>query len=234
MAIHLGDCPRCKAKHTTFDVWHACVQSEDFDDVGYHYLIEAFLQCRHCHGTSIIQCITYNDEAVKSLHRISDVWPYLEWSGIAVRKFLTLADIQVSSPPEYLPQNIHDAFVEGARCYAAGCYNAAGAMFRLSLDLASKSLLPADDSEITINSRQKNYLADRLEWLFDNKHWPASLKDMVTCIRQDGNDGAHDGELGEDEAFDIMDFSFKLLEKIYTEPERIRISQERRASRKKQ
>ncbi|UML94856.1 DUF4145 domain-containing protein [Shewanella xiamenensis] len=229
MLIHVDNCPRCKAKQTTFDV---CTVEFTDESAGIKnvFYYEVPMQCRNCRRLSIVRAYTYDEGVVRNLElRIAQA--NLLKDILKVSNFITLADIQVSPPPEHLPQNVHNAFIEGAKCYAAGCYNAAGAMFRLSLDLASKSQLPNEDTLTT--HRQKTYLADRLEWLFDNKHWPASLKDMVTCIRQDGNDGAHDGELGEDEAYDIMDFSFMVLEKIYTEPERIRISQERRASRNK-
>lgn len=232
MLIHVDNCPRCKSQKTTFDVCSVefVRKINSYPD---NFYIEASMQCRICRGLSIIGALTSKESVVRNLVELFNERDLLK-DFLEVKNFVTLADIEVSPPPEHLPQNVHNAFVEGAKCYAAGCYNAAGAMFRLSLDLASKSQLPVDDSGITITHRQKSNLADRLEWLFDNKHWPVTLKDMVTCIRQDGNDGAHDGELGEDEAYDIMDFSFMVLEKIYTEPERIRISQERRASRKQQ
>ena len=232
MLIHVDNCPRCKAKKTTFDVCNIVFIDAPLSIHNVIYY-EVPMQCRNCRRLSIVSAYTNDKDIARNLETLMSQKNLLN-EILKVSSFITLADIQVSTPPEHLPQNVHNAFVEGAKCYAAGCYNAAGAMFRLSLDLASKSQLPADGSGITITPRQKNYLADRLEWLFDNNHWPASLKDMVTCIRQDGNDGAHDGELGKDEAYDIMDFSFWVLEKIYTEPERIRISQERRASRKQQ
>lgn len=232
MAIHLGDCPRCKAKHTTFDVWAACVQSDaDIDGIDHQYLIEAFLQCRHCDGTSIVQCITFKESVVESLHRITDLWPYLERDDVSVIKFLTLADVNAEQAPQHLPKKIEAVFVEGSKCIATGCYNAAGAMFRLCLDLASKTLLPPDSSN-EITSRQRKYLADRMDWLFEQKHWPESLRELATCIRHDGNDGAHDGDLGADEAHDLLEFTSLMLEKIYTEPEKIRISQKRRQERK--
>ncbi|RBP80958.1 uncharacterized protein DUF4145 [Shewanella putrefaciens] len=228
MSIHIDNCPRCKAKKTTFDVLYVAFRRtlQSYPEL---YLLEAPLQCRNCKGISVIELVarkkTIVNDANESNKQRASLSDFLE-----VRNFITLADIEVTPPPEHLPPYVQSAFTEGTKCYATGCYNAAGAMFRLSLDLASKSQLPTDDTLTT--HRQKNILAERLEWLFDNKHWPASLKDMVTCIRQDGNDGAHDGELGKDEAYDIMDFSYMVLEKIYTEPERIRISQERRLSRK--
>lgn len=230
MPIYVGNCPRCQAQRITFDALNITLVKSGVMPSNTH-ILEAPLKCRNCKTISVIQCSTQNNIKAKNPEKELHSYVLLN-EFVETLSFVTISDVEASTPPEYLPLNVQNAFVEGAKCYAAGCYNAAGAMFRLSLDLASKSQLPKDDTLTT--HRQKTNLADRLEWLFDNKHWPASLKDMVTCIRQDGNDGAHDGELGEDEAYDIMDFSFMVLEKIYTEPERIRISQERRASRKQQ
>ncbi|SIR22983.1 protein of unknown function [Shewanella morhuae] len=232
MSIHVTDCPRCKAQKTTFDVL-AFAPVREINGYPETFYLEVPMQCRNCKQVSVIRANVSGRATFRELNDLN-IHRHLLYEFLDVHVFVTLADVEASPSPEHLPLNVQNAFVEGAKCYASGCYNAAGAMFRLSLDLASKSQLPADGSGITITPRQKNYLADRLEWLFDNNHWPASLKDMVTCIRQDGNDGAHDGELGKDEAYDIMDFSFMVLEKIYTEPERIRISQERRAIRKQQ
>jgi hypothetical protein len=51
-------------------------------------------------------------------------------------------------------------------------------------------------------------------------------------VREDGNDGAHDGTLGKEDAEDLLDFTTALLERIYTEPERLRLAQERREKRR--
>jgi hypothetical protein len=228
MSIHVANCPRCDAKKTTFDVLTVTFVRNmgGYPEVSY---LEAPIKCRNCKRVSILGCSTDNNRLAQNIEKAFNDHSLLS-DCVRTNNFVSLADVEATPPPQHLPDKIYNAFVEGSKCYAAGCYNGAGAMFRLSLDLASKSLLPQDD--VRINHRQKNYLADRLEWLFDNNHWPSSLKEMVTCIRQDGNDGAHDGELGEMEAFDIMDFTSMVLEKIYTEPERIRISKERRQGRK--
>lgn len=42
----------------------------------------------------------------------------------------------------------------------------------------------------------------------------------------------HDGSLEKEDAEDLLDFTFALLERMYTEPERLRIAKERRESRR--
>ena len=56
---------------------------------------------------------------------------------------------------------------------------------------------------------------------------------MSSCVKDDGNDGAHAGTLKKADAEDILDFTVALLERMYTEPERLRLAKARRDSRRK-
>jgi hypothetical protein len=71
-----------------------------------------------------------------------------------------------------------------------------------------------------------------LPWLFAKGLVPEALKEMSSCIKEDGNDGAHAGSLTRVDVEDLLDFTTALLERMYTEPERLRLAQERRASRR--
>jgi hypothetical protein len=72
----------------------------------------------------------------------------------------------------------------------------------------------------------------RLPWLFDNNKLPADLRELSSAIREDGNDGAHQGTLTKVEAEDLLDFTTALLERIFTEPMRLQIAKERREKRR--
>ncbi len=61
---------------------------------------------------------------------------------------------------------------------------------------------------------------------------PEVLKDLSSAIKEDGNDGAHQGTLKKVDAEDVMDFTVALLERLYTEPERLRLAKERRENRR--
>ena len=135
---------------------------------------------------------------------------------------------QDSNPNRYSKRG---AVGEGATCLAVGCYNAAGTMFRLCVDLATKSMLPTEEAP-GLNTKTRRDLGLRLPWLFANGLLPEALKDLSSCIKEDGNDGAHAGNLTEDDASDLLDFSVSLLERIYTEPERLRLAKERRDARR--
>ncbi|MDC4684807.1 DUF4145 domain-containing protein, partial [Acinetobacter baumannii] len=132
--------------------------------------------------------------------------------------------------PEHLPQEIKIIFEEASTCLATKCFNAAAAMFRLCLDMTTKDILnknkhlnPTQDNNKTIHKR--------LNWIFENHLLSANLEDLSRCIKDDGNDGAHDGTIGQIEADDLFDFTSVLLEQVYTQPEKVRIARERRQER---
>lgn len=112
-----------------------------------------------------------------------------------------------------------------------GAWNAAAAMLRLAIDLATKPLLPEEFTP-GLNRRTRRDLAPRLDWLFDNGKLPQQLRQLSDCIREDGNDGAHDGTLGQKDAEELMDFAEAMFERLYTEPERLRLAVERRKKRR--
>jgi len=72
----------------------------------------------------------------------------------------------------------------------------------------------------------------RLPWLFNNGKLLADLHKLSTVIKEDGNDGAHQGTLTKEEAYDLLDFTTALLERVFTEPEKIKLAEERQQQRR--
>ena len=143
MAELVGNCPRCGAQHITFDVPSAKPYRVDH---GWQNWYEAFGICRRCGRTAIF---------VLSEHAGSD-YQYVHRAGLlkvegALNKYvnieghISLKDAAGISPPEFLPNELDSVFREGSTCLAVGCFNAAGTMFRLCVDLATKSMLPTED-----------------------------------------------------------------------------------------
>lgn len=63
-------------------------------------------------------------------------------------------------PPEYLPEELNKIFNEATKCLSIGGYNAAGAMYRLCLDMTikyilqkNKNLEPTSGDNKTIHNR---------------------------------------------------------------------------------
>lgn len=230
MSSLVADCPRCGAKKITFDLNE---QNHVRTDHGWQYWYEAFCICRHC-GTSTVFVLSQKSEpSIKYLHDKSlATLPGAVNDFVAVEGFVSLKDLAAAKPPEFLPSDIDGAFREGATCMAVGCFNAGATMFRLCVDHATRALLPKDNIDgLTQNIRRS--LGLRLVWLFDRGILPPGLRELSTCIKEDGNDGAHAGTLKKHDAQDIEDFTFELLERLYTEPKRLALAKERRESRRK-
>ncbi|MFY0735649.1 DUF4145 domain-containing protein [Aurantimonas sp. NFXS3] len=226
----VGDCPRCKARQVTFDVFAATPTKVEHGWMRYY---EGFGVCRRClrSTTFILKQRNYADsvhfergfplDARRSLDHLVEIDTYI-----------SIRDMAAEAPPEHVAPEIEKIFREGATAVAVQCWNAAGAMFRASVDLATRPLLPPEDEEGGPNRRIRRDLGLRLPWLFDNGRLPRDLEGLSHCIREDGNDGVHQGTLTKPDAEDLLDFTRALLERLYTQPERLRLAEIRRAQRR--
>ena len=225
----VADCPRCGSRRITFDVGAAKIIDAQY---GWQNWYETFCICRHCGRTTIFVLSERANSDYQHIHKVG----ILKIDGalnnyLDVETYVSLRDQATIAPPEYIPKEIEAVFKEGATCLAVGCYNAAGTMFRLCVDLATRSMLSKEDAG-GLNAKVRRDLGLRLPWLFANKLLPEAFKELSSCIKEDGNDGAHAGTLKRLDAEDLLDFTAALLERIYTEPERLRLAQERRESRR--
>jgi hypothetical protein len=231
MALIVADCPRCRSKKITFDVLSMVHVRTEFD---WLLTYEGFSVCRNCSRPTIFLIRVSNYEFAKGEfgnkpERFpSSLMPFVD----AINRYISLRDMGVHKAPDHCPSDVAGAFNEASTCLAVECWNAAAAMFRKSLDLATRPMLPAAD-ENGLNRRIRRDLGLRLPWLFEQKILPTDLRELSSCIREDGNNGAHAGDLNKIDAEDLMDFTEALLERIFTEPERLRIAQQRRAERRK-
>jgi len=224
------NCPRCNAQNVTFDV----LSGNPTGKVGgWQSRVEAFCVCRHCKKATVVVIREKNKDNLLAVTQMGGLGGY---AGSLNRDFiidgyLSLKDNSAVQPPEHLPPDIEAVFNEGATCMAVGCFNAGGTMFRLCLDMATKSFMP-EANDNGLNNKVRRSLGLRLDWLFDTHVLPRGLQELAACVKEDGNDGAHEGTLTKADAEDLLDFTEALLERLYTEPERIRIANERRAGRR--
>jgi hypothetical protein len=225
----VANCPRCGSRHITFDITAAKPYRIEY---GWQHWYEAFGICRNCGRTTIFVLSESVNGDYEYVHKTGLLKIDKSLNNfVDIEGHISLKDSASVAPPEFLPKGIEAVFQEGATCLAVGCYNAAGTMFRLCVDLATRSMLPAED-EPGLNAKTRRDLGLRLPWLFETGRLPTSLKDLSSCIKEDGNDGAHAGTLTEADADDLLDFTSVLLERIYTEPERLRLAKERRDARR--
>ena len=229
MSELVANCPRCGAEKITFDLTQQNYMYTRWD---WQYWFEAFCICRNCRRATIFILSQKQIEFTDFIKNKS-----LLELGVAVNRhmdiegYISLKDIVTVQPPEHIPKDIEAAFKEGAACSSIECYNAAGTMFRLCIDLATQPLLPAENRD-GLNGRIRRNLGLRLPWLFDHDLLPNDLRALSTCVKEGGDDGAHVGNLTENDAEDLLDFTIAILERLYTEPERLRLAKARRDSRR--
>ena len=230
MAELVSNCPRCNAQEITFDFVSQVLVGEK---ASWQTLHEAFCICRRCRKSTVFSLELQRPDLSGS-PRSGEIWkqPISLNAHFDVTGFVSLKDGAAKPSPDHLPVTVKAAYDEASRCVAINCYNAAAAMFRLALDLASNPLLPEDTSKPPPKVRRD--LGLRLAWLFDEGTLPGDLMDLSICVREDGNDGVHRGNVSKSDAEDLQDFSFALLDRLYSEPARLRAAKERRAARRLQ
>jgi hypothetical protein len=233
MAELVADCPRCGAKHITFDVPKDLLLQ--VNKTGRTY--ESFAICRKCSRSTVFLIGLPPLQGTSSDAHTKGGPSSIQGTAInkfgVVQGYISTADLGAEAPPEYLPDRIRAVFDEGAKCFRIGCWNAAAAMFRTCVDLATRSKLPLEGESDGPNAKQRRDLGLRLPWLFDNSRLPVELRELATCIKDDGNDGAHEGTLMRADAEDLLEFTYRLLDRMYSEPERLRIARTRRDERRK-
>lgn len=242
MSTFVFDCPVCSAKKSTFDV-------NGFNPkpiIPFFVFWNVLGTCRSCkNSTQITLRLSKNkisdftsiysrsgniktaaqDQIIKLLNSENDL-------NIFFEEFYYSPVLPNSEQlPEHLPSNIEEIFNEAAKCLAIGCFNAAGAMFRLCLDVVTKHILEVNRSLNPTNADNKS-IHSRLKWIFENRILPANLEALSKNIKDDGNDAAHDGSIKKEEAEDLLDFTYILLEQVYTIPKQVEIATQRRVERR--
>ena len=223
MSELVGNCPRCNTQAITFDLTQDTLVGESYGWMG---IWEAFCVCRRCHGATIFVLEQKDSDhgelqrgGLKALQGAND--------HVRIRSHINITNIKTRPSPEHLPDSIAAAFQEGSKCLAISCFNAAAAMFRLSLDLAIKGRFPGE-------AVKDSTLGLRLKRLCDNKMLPEALRELSLVVKDEGNAGAHDGTIDEATAEDLIDFTERLLTHLYTEPAKLTLAKERRTQRKTQ
>ncbi len=226
-SLFVADCPRCGHLKTTFEILAAThVRHRDYRDE-----FECFLLCRSCARPSNALLRANSGSAAPPAGNRG------EYANYAYSLSHWVFEIPHSRQvPDHVAEDVRRIFNEAADCLAIGAYDAAGTMFRKALDTATRERTPDPDSNATPkvpNWKTYKDLRLRLDWLFSNSLLDDSLRDLSSCIHQDGNDAAHDPRgIGMEEAEDLADFADQVLRVIYTIPGQIRENMRRRDVRR--
>jgi hypothetical protein len=122
--------------------------------------------------------------------------------------------------PDHVPSNVETFYNQGLENLATGRWDAAGAMFRKSLDVATKALAPEHRGET---------LFKRINKMVDAGQLTAPMGDWSHEIRLDGNDAVHDDEPEtEADARASQKFAEAFLTYSYTLPKMVELNRKKR------
>ena len=227
MPTLVADCPRCGVKKHTFDV-NGVIYTINDDSKA--LVAETFCFCRACRKGTIFVVSNNSPNMVVGNRQVGAYHGNLN-SECTIDGFISIVDFHTIVPPEHLPPPVQKAFSEAAKAYSVECWNASACMFRASIDIATKGLLPKENAD-GLDDNTRRSLARRLKWLFQTNRLQRDLEGLASCIKDDGNDAAHATTLDKEDAVDLLEFTVALLERIYTEPQKVKLAEQRRKKRR--
>lgn len=189
----ITDCPRCFTKDQSFTVQSAIRTHSDETGVQ-HY--EAYCMCGTCAKGTLFQ--------LRQKEAGADI--------LAVEGIVNIHVIATTTPPQYLPEAIETAFVEGQSDIIQSP-DAAVASFMTCIDMATKGLMPVDVIRGE-SGEMASILSERLAIMFEQNMLPRGLKRLAGCLTTGGA-----------ETSDLLELTYLVLERIYTEPARLEIAQ---------
>ncbi|MBV6794297.1 DUF4145 domain-containing protein [Xanthomonas euvesicatoria] len=173
MSTLVTTCPHCLAEQMTMRSVSSCRISESSST--------AIFACGGCHGIYCVVLLHAGKLDWIDFHgNFHDLLSY--HGGAIVRKY---PRVEAKTCPESVPDNVRRAFLQGVDNAARGNSDAAAAMFRKSLEVATRALDPGLAGK---------KLVARIDALEAAGRLTPDLKTWAHLIRLDGNNGAHDEE----------------------------------------
>ena len=205
---YVGNCPHCLAEEIGMTLAGAT-------NIPIHHPTAMF-QCNRCHQVVCVQMqtgrmgIDWLSHASGEIRRVAR-----ENSADVVRVY---PETLRTTAPEHISPVVLRAFEQGADNAKRRNMDAAAAMYRKALDVATRELDP------TLAAKN---LASRIDALHSAGRLTSDLKEWAHVIRLDGNSGAHDEEeMSEAEIAQIASFTEFFLTYAFTLPARVRLRKE--------
>ena len=129
------DCPRCGTQKITFDIRSfVCVYQHP---VTFEKKHEIFGTCRSCNKSTIFLVKVDPNRTIEDLFKNqSTLNAHINEIEVVISGLLNPKSI-----PDHLPEQVEIPFREAKKCQAIQAWNAAGCMFRTTIDIATKELL---------------------------------------------------------------------------------------------
>ena len=200
------NCPRCGTKGVAF---HFLGQHRFIDDTfgRGHYDVSGV--CGVCNRVVVF---TFRVES----HDPDPIQWTVHGSHIPAEYCIEVAPVPPSTDaPRHTPENVASFFRQGKESVNQGSWDAAGMMFRKTLETGLKAKFPEVTSSLTPYERIEK--AAKLHKLTPD------LAEWSHRIRNLGNDATHEEEpFTETQAREIADFTRIVLEYLFTYPEEVK------------
>ena len=176
MATHLNlDCPHCRTKGAGFEIAHQWAFRGDTTKA---HLLAICGVCQK--GVTILSKKNFlNSGSHENLLRSALTYPGNNYTIYEIHPSF------VDDIPDGVPENIKHFYSQGLKNLYERNWDAAGAMFRKTLDVATKFLSP---------ERKDLSLFKRINALVEDKLLTEAMGDWTHEVRLDGNDAVHDEE----------------------------------------
>jgi hypothetical protein len=120
----------------------------------------------------------------------------------------------------HIPERVRNLFVQAALSRQLHFYDAAGAMFRKTIDVATKVLFATDPRLAGKNAADAPRA--QIQALCQFKILDEEISELGDVALVDGNDAAHDADpYTAQEAEALEDLTFDLLDRLYVRPARV-------------
>lgn len=121
---------------------------------------------------------------------------------------------------DHVPERIADLFCEANECRQMTWYEAAGAMYRKTVDVATKHIYATD--ERLKDKKPADALRVRIKSLGEMKVLEMDIVELADVAALDGNDATHDVDpYTADEAEALEDLTMDLLDRLFVRPARL-------------
>jgi hypothetical protein len=207
MGFIVRDCVRCGTKSVQHSVSGSTYQGEN--------RWELFCVCNRCTKSSIYVFHYGGNKNPHDLPGQLGDGDYGQLDNVAVKIATTSLDLAAS-----IPERIAGLFREANECRQMTWYEAAGAMYRKTVDVATKHIY-ATDGRLT-GKIPADALRVRIKSLGEMKILEPDIVEVADVAALDGNDAAHDIDpYTADEAEALEYLTMDLLDRLFVRPARL-------------
>ncbi len=206
MGFFVRDCVRCGVKRSQhFQVGESLTPK--------HLEWEIAARCSVCSLISVYVAKMNGTGNAPSAY--STNLPDERVSSAAVRIATTAVPLS-----EYIPERIAGLFREANECRQMTWYEAAGAMYRKTLDVATKHIYTHDAR--LAEKQPAQALRVRIKSLGEMRILDEDIVELADVAALDGNDATHDVDpYSKEEAEALEDLTLDLLERLFVRPAKV-------------